>query len=440
VNAAGVGGGSGGAAGSGKGSGSGGAAEPCGSASPGNGAGSGGERPGGGSTGAAASGGVPGPGGAMGSGNGADSGGVPGSGGTASPGGDARSGGRGAPEASVVVIAKDNATVLRGLVASLGRQRGADGRFEIVVVDDGSDEPLPRAQLAALAGCVPFTLVRREGDGNRARARNEGAAAARGERLLFADADQQAPPGWVAEHLRYQREFGRALVIGHRRHRTDAGGDPVDWRPEVRSRVTGVFSENYTRVRAGWYLAFGCNFSVPAALYHRLGGFDEGYAGWGFEDSDFGYRAWAAGAVAVHNPYAWTWDFHHVVRTDAARVDEWEANRRRFLGRHPEAEAQAVRLIDNYPAGKRSSPGQEWLESFLAFDTELCGLAGVTPPAPAPPARWLTVLGPPDAEHARKLIASGGPVRIADGLRGSGLDLEVQLRGHRHVEYHALLD
>jgi glycosyltransferase involved in cell wall biosynthesis len=357
-----------------------------------------------------------------------------------SPGRTSRSRDGAAPEASVVVIAKDNETVLRGLVASLGRQRGADGRFEIVVVDDGSAEPFARAQLAALAGGVPFTLLRREGDGNRARARNEGAAAARGERLLFADADQQAPPGWVAEHLRYQREFSRALVIGHRRHRTDAGGDPVDWRPEVRSRVTTVRSENYTRVRAGWYLAFGCNFSVPAALYRRLGGFDEGYAGWGFEDSDFGYRAWAAGAVAVHNPFAWSWDFHHVVRTDAARVDEWEANRRRFLARHPQAEAQAVRLIDNYPAGKRSSPGQEWLESFLAFDTELCGLAGVTPPAPAPPTRRLTVLSEADAAHARALIASGGPVRIADGLRGSGLDLEVQLRGHRHVEYHALLD
>lgn len=187
----------------------------------------------------------------------------------------------------------------------------------------------------------------------------------------------------------------------------------------MRTRVTAEFSENYRRVAAAWYLPFSCNLSVPAAVYDELGGYSDRFTGWGFEDHDFGYRAWAADVSTVHNPRAWSWDFHHVVRTDPARIAEWEANRRTFLAQHPEPHAQAVALIDNYPSGERSSPGQEWLDSFRRFDAELRRIDAL--PAPVPPARTLTVLSPADADHVRRLLPGGEPLRVVDGLRDSGL-------------------
>ncbi|UED84427.1 glycosyltransferase family 2 protein [Streptomyces profundus] len=340
-----------------------------------------------------------------------------------------------APELSVVVIVRDDEPALRALVASLGASaQRTEGAYEIVAVDDGSTPPV-RADLAELAGGVPLALIRRRGAGNRAAARAEGAAEARGRHLAFLDADQEAPPHWVAEHLRWQRALPGAVVAGHRRH-LDAS-DAGRWRPEVRTRVTAEYSQNYARIAAAWYLPFSCNLSVPADVYRQLGGYSDMFVGWGYEDHDFGYRAWAAGVPTVHNPLAWTWDRHHAVRTDADRVAEWAANRDRFLAAHPEPHAQAVRLIDNYPSGKGSSPGQMWMDSFRRLDAELRRIDGV--PAPAPPARTLTVLSPADADHARTLLHDGVPLRIVDGLHGSGLDLEIQRNGLRHIEYHTLL-
>ncbi|MCT2592951.1 glycosyltransferase [Streptomyces sp. N2-109] len=340
-----------------------------------------------------------------------------------------------APELSVVVITRDDETSLRRLVASLGAAgQVTDASYEIIVVDDGST-PSVRADLAELTGGVPLLLLRRGGAGNRSAARAEGAERARGRVLAFVDSDQEAPAHWVAEHLRWQRAFPSAVVAGHRRHRDEPGSS--HWRPEVRTRVTAEFSQNYARIAGAWYLPFGCNLSVPTALYHELGGHSDIFVGWGYEDHDFGYRAWAAGTRTVHNPFAWTWDQHHVVRTDGDRVAEWEANRARFLAAHPDPHAQAVRLIDNYPSGEGSSPGQMWMDSFRQFDAALRLLDDI--PDPAPPTRTLTVLSPVDAAHARTLLYEDVPLRIVDGLPGSDLDLEVQREDLTHIEYHALL-
>ncbi|MDN3060076.1 glycosyltransferase family 2 protein [Streptomyces hygroscopicus] len=339
------------------------------------------------------------------------------------------------PELSVVVIVRNDLTAVRRLVASLGgRRQDTDAPYEVVVVDDGSAVPVASG-LADLADDVPLVVVRRDGTGNRAAARSAGAARGRGRFLAFLDADQEVPAHWVAEHLRWQRAFPAAVVVGHRRHRRDPAS-PL-WTPEVRTRVTAEFSENYSRIAAAWYLPFSCNLSVPAAVYDELGGYSDEFTGWGFEDHDFGYRAWAAGVPTVHHPHAWSWDFHHVVRTDAPRIAEWEANRRTFLARHPKPHAQAVALIDNYPSGAHSSPGQEWLESFRRFDDELRRIDSL--PAPEPPVRTLTVLSRPDADHVRRLLPTGEPLRVVDGLRDSDLALEIQRDALAHIEYRTVI-
>lgn len=124
-------------------------------------------------------------------------------------------------ELSVIVIVRDDEAAVRRLVASLGSGRqDTDGPYEIVVVDDGSAVPVASG-VGGAAGDVPLTVVRRDGPGNRAAARSTGAARARGRYLAFLDADQEVPAQWVGEHLRWQRAFPAAVVVGHRRHRTE---------------------------------------------------------------------------------------------------------------------------------------------------------------------------------------------------------------------------
>lgn len=334
---------------------------------------------------------------------------------------------------SVVVICRDSPDRLQALVDSLDRcEPGGD--LEIVVVDDGSDRPLRPTSRRC-----PLTTHRREGaDGSRAAARNAGARLAGGEVLLFLDADQVAPPRLVAEHLRYRAGVPQAVVVGFRRHVHP--GVP-GWRPEVRSRVTNALGENFAAVASAWYLTFTCNLSVDAATFAAVGGFDEGFVGWGLEDTEFGFRCWAAGVPILHNPYAYSVDHDHVVRTDAARTGQWAANLDHLRRRHQRPETDALTLLDTYPDPTAGAPGQRWSESYRRFEQTLRGL-GDWPPEPPEPSGtgWpLTVLDAADAAEARRRLDRGEPLSIRDGLPGSGLDLEVQARGLRTVRYQAMV-
>jgi hypothetical protein len=102
----------------------------------------------------------------------------------------------------VVVPVRDDARLVR-LLASLSEQRGAP-EFEVIVALDGARRlpPIPsslrlRTRLLELPPDGPYA------------ARNAGAAAARGELLLFTDSDCVCPPDWVA---RADRELDRPSV------------------------------------------------------------------------------------------------------------------------------------------------------------------------------------------------------------------------------------
>jgi glycosyltransferase involved in cell wall biosynthesis len=324
---------------------------------------------------------------------------------------------------SVVTIVRDDPGSVARLLASIARldaashgagDAGYEADVEVVVVDDGSSPPL---EIPAM----PFAVVpvRVEGDGNRSAARNAGAAAAGGRLLAFVDSDQELPAHWLRAHLAWHRERPGRLVAGYRRHREDGGG----WRPEVRTRVTSRYSENSARIASSWYLAFSCNITVAADAFTAVGGFDEGYSGWGFEDSDLGYRLHRSGVRTELAPRAWSLDHHHAVRVDAERVRGWQANRRRFVDRHADPVAQATLLIDNYPDGKARPPGEDWLRSFVRFDDRVRAAEGL--PELDQPREVMTVLSPADAEDARRRVSAGEAVSIVDGLPDSGLDRHV---------------
>ena len=106
-------------------------------------------------------------------------------------------------------------------LASLDVQRGVDGRFEVVVADDGScDETIPLVRSLANEVRYPLSYVTHEHEGFRlARCRNEGAAASSAPYLLFTDGDCVLPPDHVQAHLRARRP---GVVVGSDCARLDA--------------------------------------------------------------------------------------------------------------------------------------------------------------------------------------------------------------------------
>lgn len=192
----------------------------------------------------------------------------------------------------------------------------------------------------------PFALrvVTPTGPGGPAAARNAGAAAARGRLLVFMDDDIEPSPGFLAAHAA-AHVSPDTVVIGHL--------------PPVLGAQTGFFGvtlrrwweEMFDRMRQPGhrFCAFDLvsgNVSLPAALFHRVGGFDPAFTC--HEDYELGVRLMRHGARFAYADAALG---RHHEETDLRR-----ALRRKFdegradvsLGRkHPEmiAELPLRRLL-----------------------------------------------------------------------------------------------
>jgi hypothetical protein len=137
-----------------------------------------------------------------------------------------------APTFSVVVAARDEAIVLRQLVADVGRQdyRHADGRprFELIVVDDRSTDGTAETVMAAAAeagiGAATRVILRRgEGlpDGKGAALTAAQPAECSGDVVLVLDADARLEPAFLRTAAGYFAAGANAVTA--RRRILDAG-------------------------------------------------------------------------------------------------------------------------------------------------------------------------------------------------------------------------
>jgi glycosyltransferase involved in cell wall biosynthesis len=96
------------------------------------------------------------------------------------------------PVFSIIVAVYNDWAVLEGCLQALSQQEGSS-KFEVLLVDDGSDEAAPEFILRWRQR-FPFTLLRQEHAGI-SPARNTGIHASRGSVLVFVDADCRMLPG-----------------------------------------------------------------------------------------------------------------------------------------------------------------------------------------------------------------------------------------------------
>jgi glycosyltransferase involved in cell wall biosynthesis len=107
-----------------------------------------------------------------------------------------------APEVSIVVPAFNRLPMLQYAIASVFAQAHAD--WELIISDDGSDEPT-RAWLRSLAGDSRVRVLWLAHSGNPAVARNAALAMARGEFIAFLDSDDAWTPDKLAIQIAAHR-------------------------------------------------------------------------------------------------------------------------------------------------------------------------------------------------------------------------------------------
>lgn len=187
---------------------------------------------------------------------------------------------------SVVIATKDRAHYLERALESFGKQIGAPS-FEVVVVDNGSTDGTRQAAQTAQHG-YGVTYVY-EAQPNRGAARNRGVAAAQGHLLLFCDDDIYAPPGFLAAHDS-AHTFSNVVVTG-----------PIINVPGYAVRPKPTIA-NYSRA-----FFCTCNVSVPKVAIDALGGFDEQFHLYGWEDTELGVRLREHGMRAKFSWDAYIW-------------------------------------------------------------------------------------------------------------------------------------
>lgn len=211
-----------------------------------------------------------------------------------------------APSLSVVLATYNRRTHAERLLRQLAGQTLPRERFELVIVDDGSSQPLA-TWLPELRLPYEVTAVR-QANGGAASARHRGALAARGEVLVITDDDMQLPPEFLEAHLEQHPPGSRRAVVGRIRSSSQLAAMPVFERFHAE-----LLDRWPSRALHGDAVCTG-NLSLRRADYLQVGGFDLSLER--AEDIDLGYRLERAGVEIVYAERAFS--IHDSDHTDFA--------------------------------------------------------------------------------------------------------------------------
>ncbi len=244
------------------------------------------------------------------------------------------------PMVSVVIAARGRSASAARLLRQLSQQTIGADRFEVVVVDDGSPEPLA-PQLAVLDTPFPLRCVRIEWSGPAA-ARHHGARLATGDVLVFIDDDMQVAPEFLAAHVRHHEEHPRTVVLGRIDPDASIEEMPLFERYHARqlARWQDAVARGALRPR-GMHLCTG-NVSMRRRDYFEVGGFNSALQR--SEDRELGIRLEDAGCLIVYGADAVS--VHSSDHTDLerwlSRADLYGRIDRRIADMHPDAGAHPL--------------------------------------------------------------------------------------------------
>ena len=189
------------------------------------------------------------------------------------------------PFASVIVPVYNDAARLTTCLRALGRQTYPADRYEVIVVDNGSDASVAPAVAAVLRHA---RVVSEPRPGSYA-ARNRGLAAAQGEVIALTDSDCIPAVEWLEEGVRALLQTPNCGLVGGR---IDIFfGDQAHPTPvEVFSAMTARRQEQFISID---HFCETANLFTSRAVLEKVGSFEPALRARG--DVVFGQRVFAAG-------------------------------------------------------------------------------------------------------------------------------------------------
>ncbi|MDQ7824160.1 MAG: glycosyltransferase [Candidatus Eremiobacteraeota bacterium] len=223
---------------------------------------------------------------------------------------------------SVQICSRNREDLLKRSLVALFKQNFPKDQYEIIVVDDGSEDGTSD-MVRSLSGPCSLRLITQGHDGLSI-GRNRGIKSAVGDYVLFIDDDIIADENLIAEHMRFHRIHPRSVVKGWVNHTSELDRKVPQF--TIADFCTAFF--------------WTSNVSIARKYLLEVGLFDEDFREYGWEDLELGLRLRNYGLVSRYNKKAIV--FHYKSKwkkSDIPRLIEQTKAKGRtaliFLAKHP---------------------------------------------------------------------------------------------------------
>jgi GT2 family glycosyltransferase len=211
---------------------------------------------------------------------------------------------------SVVVVTWNRRDLLRSCLQSL-TQQNLNQSFEVVVIDNGSDDGSADMVLREYGKSTKFgvQLIRNSDNRGFCAANNQGFAASHTEFVALLNNDAEAEPDWLEKLVSAfdgRPEVGMAaskILVYEDPRRIDKAGHLIYPDGQNRGRGSGELDRGqYDRVEEVLW-PDGCAAMYRRAMLDQIGGFDEDFFAYA-DDAELGLRGRIAGWKCLYIPDA----------------------------------------------------------------------------------------------------------------------------------------
>jgi len=191
---------------------------------------------------------------------------------------------------SFIVPAYNAAHTLATCLRSVIQQNYPSHDLEVLTINDGSTDKTSEV-LQRLALPNNIQIYTHPDNRGLAAARNTGIRHAKGDLLIFLDADMEIPPNFIQEHLKFHQ---REQVIGVLSAIIPAPDCVYDkYQRYLYESRRGALKYPLAKPLPYHVFLFNCT-SVKKSALDSVGFFDENITHYGGEDTDYAYRLWQA--------------------------------------------------------------------------------------------------------------------------------------------------
>ena len=241
---------------------------------------------------------------------------------------------------SVVIPTCNRAGTLVRVLRALEAQTIGLRAFEVVVVDDGSQDDTPAVLERFVAHSALSLHYLRQQNRGPAAARNRGIATSTGSLLVLLGDDTFPAPDFLAEHLRRHHRHAwspKVVVVGYTTW-------PAEMEVTPYVRYSGEYGPQFAframlrEAPCPYQFFYSSNVSVSRELLDSLEyPFDEDFTAAMYEDTELGYRLAKQGMELYFHPQAITYHDHPTTMLESCRrAQQTGAVLRLLIHKHPE--------------------------------------------------------------------------------------------------------